>query len=217
MLPPRVEGVVEERIGRLEERMREILAAGSIEGQSFTAQVVAKLHDMSEREILKYLSHELEKRHRLVKEGSTERIGRNWLSQFSFSQSMFQHYLYNEMSARERMILHGDADAMIAGGVPDVRAAWTHEIGGARIGLRAACGQAPGWRAGAVSAFGSPAGVLATDDLFAIDLGAVTDAAGLVSGVLAVVDREEGGREAIEQAGFPVVSLARARDLGLQP
>ena len=46
---------------------------------------------------------------------------------------------------------------------------------------------------------------------------AVTDAAGLVSGVLAVVDREEGGREAIEQAGFPVVSLARARDLGLTP
>jgi orotate phosphoribosyltransferase len=46
---------------------------------------------------------------------------------------------------------------------------------------------------------------------------AVTDAGGLVSGVLAVVDREEGGREAIEQAGHPVVSLARARDLGLQP
>jgi hypothetical protein len=52
------------------------------------------------------------------------------------------------------------------------------EIGGARIGLRAACGQAAGWRAGAVRAFGSPAGVLATDDLFAVDLGAVTDTAG---------------------------------------
>lgn len=113
VLPPRVEGVVEERIGRLEERMREILATGSIEGQSFTAQVVAQLHEMSEREILKYLSHELEKRHRLVKEGSTEKIGKNWLSQFSFSQSMFQHYLYNEMSERERMILHGDVAELL--------------------------------------------------------------------------------------------------------
>ena len=46
---------------------------------------------------------------------------------------------------------------------------------------------------------------------------AVTEAAGLVSGVLAVVDRDEGGRAAIEQAGYPVVSLARARDLGLVP
>jgi orotate phosphoribosyltransferase len=48
-------------------------------------------------------------------------------------------------------------------------------------------------------------------------IGAVTDAAALVSGVLAVVDREEGGRAAIEQAGYPVLSLARARDLGLTP
>ncbi len=52
------------------------------------------------------------------------------------------------------------------------------EIDGARIGLRAACGQASGWRAGAVRAFGSPAGVIAVDDLFAVDLGAVTDTAG---------------------------------------
>ncbi len=52
------------------------------------------------------------------------------------------------------------------------------EIDGARIGLRAACGQAAGWRAGAVRAFGSPAGVLAVEDLFAVDLGAVTDTAG---------------------------------------
>jgi orotate phosphoribosyltransferase len=46
---------------------------------------------------------------------------------------------------------------------------------------------------------------------------AVTDAGALVSGVLAVVDREEGGRTAIEQAGYSVLSLARARDLGLTP
>jgi orotate phosphoribosyltransferase len=34
-----------------------------------------------------------------------------------------------------------------------------------------------------------------------------------IVGVLAVVDREEGGREAIEAAGMPVVSLVRARDV----
>lgn len=108
VLPPRVEGVIEERIGRLEEKMREILVTGSIEGQSFTAQVVAHLHEMTEREILKYLSQELEKRHRLVKEGNTEKIGKNWLSKFSFSHALFQQYLYNELSERQKMILHGD-------------------------------------------------------------------------------------------------------------
>lgn len=42
---------------------------------------------------------------------------------------------------------------------------------------------------------------------------AVRAAGGVVTGVLALVDREEGGREAIEGAGLPVVSLARAADI----
>lgn len=36
---------------------------------------------------------------------------------------------------------------------------------------------------------------------------------GSVAGVLALVDREEGGREALEGAGLPVLVLARAHDL----
>lgn len=42
---------------------------------------------------------------------------------------------------------------------------------------------------------------------------AVRDAGGHVIGVLAVVDREEGGRDAIEGAGMPVVALARATEI----
>ncbi len=42
---------------------------------------------------------------------------------------------------------------------------------------------------------------------------AVRAAGGIVVGVLAVVDREEGGREAIEATGVEVASLARAADL----
>ena len=42
---------------------------------------------------------------------------------------------------------------------------------------------------------------------------AVQQAGGLVAGVLALVDREEGGREAIEAVGIPVVSLVEAHEL----
>jgi orotate phosphoribosyltransferase len=42
---------------------------------------------------------------------------------------------------------------------------------------------------------------------------AIKAAGGVVSGVLALVDREEGGREAILAAGFPVLALARATDI----
>ena len=47
---------------------------------------------------------------------------------------------------------------------------------------------------------------------------AVRAAGGQIVGVLALVDREEGGREALESAGLEVRSLTRARDIvGLLP
>jgi orotate phosphoribosyltransferase len=42
---------------------------------------------------------------------------------------------------------------------------------------------------------------------------AIRTAGGVVAGVLALVDREEGGREALEGAGLSVLSLARASDI----
>ena len=42
---------------------------------------------------------------------------------------------------------------------------------------------------------------------------AVRAAGGTVTGVLALVDREEGGRDALVSAGLPVVALARASDI----
>src|SRR5712671_1210538 len=42
---------------------------------------------------------------------------------------------------------------------------------------------------------------------------AIRAAGGVVAGVLALVDREEGGREALEGAGLPVLALTRAADI----
>jgi orotate phosphoribosyltransferase len=42
---------------------------------------------------------------------------------------------------------------------------------------------------------------------------AIRAAGGVVAGVLALVDREEGGREALEGAGLPVLALARASEI----
>lgn len=46
---------------------------------------------------------------------------------------------------------------------------------------------------------------------------AVAAAGGVVVGVMAVVDREEGGRAAIEAAGYEVEALLTVKDLGLTP
>ncbi len=45
---------------------------------------------------------------------------------------------------------------------------------------------------------------------------AVENEGGRVAGVLAVVDREQGGREALEQEGYRVVALTSATALGLK-
>jgi orotate phosphoribosyltransferase len=42
---------------------------------------------------------------------------------------------------------------------------------------------------------------------------AIGDAGGTVAGILALVDREEGGREALEASGFKVIALTRASDI----
>ncbi len=45
---------------------------------------------------------------------------------------------------------------------------------------------------------------------------AIREAGGTILGILAVVDREEGGREVLEQAGLTVVALTTATRLGLR-
>jgi tetratricopeptide (TPR) repeat protein len=113
VLPSRVEGVVEERIGRLEDQLRELLRTASVEGESFTVEILARIAEISERALLKTLSSELEKRHQLVTEGEVQKIGRKWLSHYNFSHALFQQYLYNDLGRRERMMLHGDVAGLI--------------------------------------------------------------------------------------------------------
>jgi len=47
-------------------------------------------------------------------------------------------------------------------------------------------------------------------------LGILREAGALITGVLAVVDRDEGGRAAIERTGVPVAVLLSATELGVK-
>jgi orotate phosphoribosyltransferase len=42
---------------------------------------------------------------------------------------------------------------------------------------------------------------------------AVRSSGGIIAGILAVIDRNEGGREALEEQGFPVIALAKVADI----
>jgi ABC-type oligopeptide transport system substrate-binding subunit/predicted Ser/Thr protein kinase len=112
-LPARVEGVIEERVGRLETELREILSVASVEGEDFTAQVIAQVQEIGERQLLRELSQELEKRHRLVRVGGEVRVGRRHLSRYQFAHTLIQRYLYNELSPGERRLLHGEIASVL--------------------------------------------------------------------------------------------------------
>ncbi|MFQ5595325.1 MAG: AAA family ATPase, partial [Anaerolineae bacterium] len=112
-LPARVEGVIEERIGRLEEELREALAVASVEGENFTAQVVARVQEVGERQLARRLTQQLDRRHRLVWERGIERVGRQRLSLYRFRHNLFQRYLYNRLGQMERELLHEDVGRVL--------------------------------------------------------------------------------------------------------
>jgi DNA-binding SARP family transcriptional activator/predicted ATPase len=105
-LPARVEAVIAERIGRLAQPLRAALRVASVEGETFTAEVVAQVQATGERELLAQLSSELDRRHRLIRAQSIQRIGDQLLSSYRFRHTLYQKYLYSNLDEVERVYLH---------------------------------------------------------------------------------------------------------------
>ena len=112
-LPARVEGVIEERIARLDEELREMLTVGSVEGEAFTAEVIARVETLAEREVIQLLSNELQHRHGLLDEQGVVRIGATHLSFYRFIHNLYQQYIYNHLSDAERHYIHRDVGTVL--------------------------------------------------------------------------------------------------------
>jgi tetratricopeptide (TPR) repeat protein len=140
-LPARVEAVIEERIDRLEVSQRQILAVASVEGERFTAEVVARVQGIDQRELLGQLSQELEKHHRLVREGAEVKTSRQALSRYQFSHILFQRHLYDNLSSGERRLLHREIaqalEAMYEGETAEIATQLAHHYREAGEGERA--------------------------------------------------------------------------------
>jgi hypothetical protein len=61
-----------------------------VEGERFTAQVVAWVQDIPEREVLRALSRELGARHRLVWEKGKAQVGERFPSRYQFAHALYQ-------------------------------------------------------------------------------------------------------------------------------
>ncbi|HEY66524.1 MAG TPA: AAA family ATPase [Caldilineae bacterium] len=105
-LPARVEAVIAERIGRLPADWRQMLAIASVEGETFTAEVVARVQGVDEGEVIRRLSGPLSKQLHLVTAHRVRRIADRRLSCYRFRHILFQHYLYRGLDEVERARLH---------------------------------------------------------------------------------------------------------------
>ena len=112
-LPLRIEGVIEERTNRLDEELRSLLSTAAVEGEQFTAEVLARVHGGEPRQTMHLLSRQLQALHHLVIEQDELQIGNHYLTRYRFTHPLVQHYLYSRLSAGERRLLHAQvADAL---------------------------------------------------------------------------------------------------------
>lgn len=114
-LPARVEAVIAERVARLPQRLRAALRVASVEGETFTAEVVARTRATDEQEILGCLSGELDRKHRLIRAQSIQRLGGQLLSRYRFQHILLQKYLYSSLDEVERVHLHEQVGMALEG------------------------------------------------------------------------------------------------------
>lgn len=105
-LPTRVENVIERRINRLDRELRDILAVACVEGEVFSAEVVAQALGLEIHGVIRRLSGELHRQHHLVDAQGANRIGTRRLSRYRFHHNLIQRYLYRKLDAVERVHLH---------------------------------------------------------------------------------------------------------------
>ena len=105
-MPARVEAVIQKRVDRLDPLRYECLAVASVEGEELTAEVVAQVLDKPERQVMRILSQDLGRRHRLLRERGETSLGGELVSRFRFSHHLIQHHVYHSLSPGERRELH---------------------------------------------------------------------------------------------------------------
>lgn len=115
LVPARVEGVIAERVGRIDDGSRRLLTVASVEGEDFTAEIVAAVEDTDGREVMKRLAGPLSKKHRLVSSRGLGRMDGRRLSLFRFRHNLFQTYLYEALDPVERAWLHEEVAAALEG------------------------------------------------------------------------------------------------------
>lgn len=137
-LPPRVEAVIAERIERLPPLSRAYLEAASVQGESFSAEILARCVAVDESQLIWSLSDVLVRQHGLLYSELRPDLSPSGvqLLRYRFTHSLYQTYLYGRLDPAQRAFLHRrvaeSLEALYAQAADElaVQLAWHYEQAG---------------------------------------------------------------------------------------
>ena len=86
--------------------LRRILDAASVEGETFTVEVVAAATGLDRGQVQAWLSGNLDTQHRLVRAEAVRRLPAGSVTQYRFRHILFQRFVYQALDPVERVRLH---------------------------------------------------------------------------------------------------------------
>lgn len=109
-LPTRIEAVIGERLERLDDDVKNHVKFASVEGETFTAEVISSLTGEQERDVLNKVIDKLIRRHQIAREAGTKRLPNGVrIHLFRFNHIFTRRYIYDHLlTSMERELLHED-------------------------------------------------------------------------------------------------------------
>ncbi len=113
-LPESLSALMQHRIDELSDELKEMLTCASVEGDHFTAQVLAQLKGIDEEEIMDHLLDTLQRRHQIVEANGEQEIGPDKLiSLFNFRNNLMRQHLYNDLNPLQKRRLHKEVGSCL--------------------------------------------------------------------------------------------------------
>lgn len=109
-LPEKVEQTIKERVDRVTQfskTLAETLECASVEGDDFIAQVIAKVKERDDMQLLEELTEQLMAAHQLIYErGGKSLANGNRIHEFAFKHNLIREYVYQHLPKTKRELLH---------------------------------------------------------------------------------------------------------------
>lgn len=105
-VPGKIRAVISERIERLPNHLRRVLEIASVQGNVVSIDVLSQVAGIEPNEMGSLVDNRLVKRYRLLCERDATTINGQRIHLYQFPHSLFQEFLYDSLSTRERERLH---------------------------------------------------------------------------------------------------------------